>query len=236
MINIALVDDDESYLKNLINHLKRYERESGEKFQISTFIDGEEIITGYRANFDIILMDIEMKFIDGLTTAEEIRKIDSDVVIIFITNMSQYAIKGYTVDALDYVLKPVSYFAFSQRIKRALGRMKKRRTKYYTIINSYGMKKIDISKICYIEVQDHELVFHTTEGNYITRGTIRETETNIDNEMFFRCNRCYLVNLEYVESFENNIAVVYNNKVQVSRSRKKEFLDRLNNYINEVAK
>ena len=59
-----------------------------------------------------------MKFVDGMTAAEEIRKMDSEVVIIFITNMTQYAIRGYEVDALDYVLKPVSYFAFSQKLKR----------------------------------------------------------------------------------------------------------------------
>ena len=78
-------------------------------------------------------MDIEMRFMDGMTAAEKIREHDSEVVIIFITNMPQYAIKGYLVDALDYVLKPVSYFAFSQRIDRALVRMKKRDRKYLTI-------------------------------------------------------------------------------------------------------
>ena len=74
------------------------------------------IAVDYRAVYDIILMDIEMRFMDGMTAAEKIREHDSEVVIIFITNMPQYAIKGYRVDALDYVLKPVSYFAFSQRI------------------------------------------------------------------------------------------------------------------------
>lgn len=55
-----------------------------------------------------------MKFMDGMAAAEEIRKMDSEVIIIFITNMTQYAIRGYEVDALDYMLKPVNYFAFSQ--------------------------------------------------------------------------------------------------------------------------
>ncbi len=76
-------------------------------------------------------MDVEMKFMDGMSAAEEIRKMDTEVVIIFITNMAQYAIRGYAVDALDYVLKPVSYFAFSQRLNRAIGRMKKRDKDYH---------------------------------------------------------------------------------------------------------
>ena len=68
-------------------------------------------MSGYRFQFDIILMDIEMRFMDGMSAAEEIRQMDKDVVIIFITNMPQYAIRGYAVEALDYMLKPVSYFA-----------------------------------------------------------------------------------------------------------------------------
>lgn len=236
MINIALVEDDETYVKNLIDHLKRYQTKCNENFNISVFTDGEEILMDYSADFDIILMDIEMKFMDGMTTAEEIRKVDNEVIIIFITNMPQYAIKGYTVDALDYILKPVSYFAFTQRIERALSRMRRRKTKFLTIINKGMIKKLDISKIFYIEVQDHDLIFHTTTGEYITKGSMREIENSIDSQMFFRCNRCYLINLEYVESFQNSSVVVGNNIVQVSRARKKELLDKLNNYINEVEK
>ncbi|WP_368735807.1 LytR/AlgR family response regulator transcription factor, partial [Thomasclavelia ramosa] len=92
-----------------------------------------------------------MKFMDGMSAAEKIRKMDTEVVIIFITNMPQYAIQGYRVDALDYVLKPVSYFAFTQRIDRALTRLKKREKKYLTIAVKGGMMKLDLSEICYVE-------------------------------------------------------------------------------------
>ena len=90
-------------------------------------------------------MDVEMKFMDGMSAAEEIRKIDTEVVIIFITNMAQYAIRGYAVDALDYVLKPVSYFAFSQRLNRAISRMKKRETKIIMVNMKGGMVRINVA-------------------------------------------------------------------------------------------
>lgn len=107
--------------------MRQYEKENGEAFDITIYSDGDQIVNKYRSQYDIILMDVEMKFMDGMSAAEEIRKVDTEVVIIFITNMAQYAIRGYAVDALDYVLKPVSYFAFSQRLSRAIGRMKKER-------------------------------------------------------------------------------------------------------------
>ena len=166
MIHVALVEDDRNYAESLTEHLRHYEADSGEKIKITVFEDGEDIATDYKAEYDIILMDIEMRFMDGMTAAEKIREHDSEVVIIFITNMPQYAIKGYLVDALDYVLKPVSYFAFSQRIDRALVRMKKRDRKYLTIAVKGGMQKIDISQIYYVEVQDHDLIYYTAAGKF----------------------------------------------------------------------
>ena len=163
MIRIALVEDDPAYAEQLLSYLKEYEKESKERISVQTFSDGEDIVTEYRADYDIILMDVEMKFMDGMSAAEEIRKMDTEVVIIFITNMPQYAIQGYRVDALDYVLKPVSYFAFTQRIDRALTRLKKREKKYLTIAVKGGMMKLDLSEICYVEVQDHDLIYHTVD-------------------------------------------------------------------------
>ncbi len=112
MIKIAIVEDEAMYAKQLEEFLHQYETEKHEAFDITIYSDGDQIVNKYKSQFDIILMDVEMKFMDGMSAAEEIRKMDSEVVIIFITNMAQYAIRGYAVDALDYVLKPVSYFAF----------------------------------------------------------------------------------------------------------------------------
>jgi DNA-binding LytR/AlgR family response regulator len=236
MIRVALVEDDSNYRKELISYLEQYEKEIGEKFYVSVFTDGDEIVEEYKADYDIILMDIEMEFMDGMTAAERIREVDSEVVIIFITNMPQFVMKGYTVDALDYVLKPISYFAFSQRIDRAITRMKRRKEKFITIAIKGGMQKIDISRIYYVEVQDHDLIFHTMGGSYMTKGTMRYVEEMLKDEKFFRCNKCYLINLEYVESIQNNDVIVGNDVVQVSRARKKALMDALNDYMNEVGK
>ena len=126
MIKIAIVEDDITYSEQLQEYLKRYESDFSESFDISTYFDGDAIVEDYHSQFDIILMDVEMRFMDGMSAAEEIRRTDKEVVIIFITNMPQYAIRGYAVEALDYMLKPVSYFAFSQRLSRAISRMKKK--------------------------------------------------------------------------------------------------------------
>lgn len=236
MLRIAVVEDDKTYAAQLKEYLARYGTETNHKINVTLFPDGEDIVTDYSADFDIILMDVEMTFMDGMTAAEKIREKDSEVVIIFITNMPQYAIQGYRVDALDYVLKPISYFAFSQRIDRALTRVKKKETNYIAVAQKGGKKKLDVDKICYVEVRDHDLIYHSTDGNVVTKGSMKEAEDALDATKFFRCNRCYLVNLEYVEDFHGSDVTVASDVIQVSRARKKAFLDALNDYMNEVGR
>lgn len=236
MIRIAIVEDDEGYVKQLKEYLMRYQQESGNSFHISVFHDGFGIAQQYDPVYDIILMDIEMKHMDGMTAAERIRKKDLEVVIMFITNMPQYAMKGYTVEAMDYVLKPISYYAFSQRIERAIGRMHRRDKRFLAVNFQSGMLKLDVSQITYIEVQDHDLIYHTKQGSFTTKGSLSEAEKALDSRIFFRCNKGYLVNLEYVESVQNFDVLVCNTWIQVSRPKKKALLDALNDYMNEVSK
>ncbi len=236
MIRIAIVEDDKNYAETLRRYVTRYEEESGQHFAVTHLTDGEDIANDYSGGYDIILMDIEMRFMDGMTAAEKIRESDKEVVIIFITNMPQYAMKGYAVEALDYVLKPINYYAFSQRIDRALGRMKHRQKHFLNITYMGRMRKVDVSDILYVEVQNHNIFYHTKDGVFQERSTMREVEDRLQGEPFFRCNKCYLINLESVNGVEESDVIVGEEAVQVSRAKKKELLDALNDYMNEVSK
>ncbi len=236
MIRIAIVEDDKNYQQELLAHLKTYEKENNEKFQISIFSDGDEIVEDYNAEFDLILMDIEMRFMDGMSAAEEIRKVDSEVVIIFITNMPQYAMKGYEVEALDYVLKPLTYFALARRIEKAIARIQKRTHKYLSIPIKGGIQKISVAKLSYVEIRDHDLIFHTLKETYYSKGTLGAIEEMLEGQNFFRCNKCYLVNLEYIEGLKNNEVIIGDEVIQVSRAKKKKLLDVLNQYMSEVSR
>lgn len=236
MIGIAIVEDEAAYAAQLQEFLYRYAQESGQEFEIRVFSDGDEIIENYKAQYDIILLDVEMKYMDGMTAAEEIRKVDPEVVIIFITNMVQYAIRGYAVDALDYVLKPVSYFAFSQRLNRAIARMKKRARRYLAIAIKGGTQKLDIDQLYYVESQGHNLIYHTAQGQHTTTGTMKDAEEKLEALGFFRCNKGYLVNLAHVEAVRDGCAIVAGDELLISRARKNDFMEALTDYMGEVMK
>jgi len=236
MIRIAIVEDEAHYKDQLMEYLHKFEQELGEHIEIATYADGDEFVEDYKAQFDIILMDVQMRFMDGMSAAEEIRKVDSEVVIIFITNMAQYAIKGYAVDALDYVLKPISYFQFSQRLNRAIERMKRREEHFITIKIKGGVKRFQISDIYYIESQGHKLIYFTKVGEVETSGTMKELEAQLKGYHFFRGNKGYFINLEHVEGMDDVFAIVKGKQLLISRPKRKAFMEALSNYWGEVIK
>ncbi len=236
MIHAAIVEDDAHDMELIKEYVDRYARERQQKFTITEFTDGKDIVNGYTATYDLILMDIEMKFMDGMQAAQSIRKMDQKVELIFITNMPQYAIQGYKVNALDYMLKPVSYFAFAASMDKALSRIGNGAKAYVTIDEKGGKLKLSEEQITYLEVLDHTLYYHTTKGSYQAKGTLRDAAEKLDPHRFCFCNRCYLVNLDYVEQYVGNTVTVNGDTLTVSRSRRKPFLDALNERMNGETK
>ena len=230
MINIAIVDDDIRSVDRIREYLDRYSGEMTRSFNITAFSDGDMIVSGYNHQFDVIFMDVEMKFMDGISAAEEIRRVDSEVVIIFITNMMQYAIQGYAVQAFNYLLKPVSYFAFSHCLNKALSLRDNRKNKFALLNIKGGTARIDIKDIYFVETQGHVTICHVVNGEYQLTQTMREVESKLCDSHFFRISKGYLINLAYVENFDNNEVKIGKFTLPVSRTRKKDFFKALMTY------
>lgn len=232
MFHVAIVEDDTAFIREFREYFDRYAKETGEAFAISEFHDGDEILEKFTAEYDLILMDINMPLLDGMSAAEQIRKTDSSVRIVFVTNMPQYAIRGYKVGALDYLLKPVNYFSFADTIRRALESAVSEKKRYIVIQIKGGKQKLDISHILYAEALDHDLIFHMKNGDIHGKGTIRQLEEELAEESFFSCTKGVLINLAHVDAVVGNSVFIEGAKVPVSRLRKKDLIDRLNRYMN----
>ncbi len=232
MIRIGIVEDDPASSALLVDYLHRYEQEHDETFDVTTFTDGSEVVAGYRPVYDILLLDVEMPGLDGFSAAERIRQVDRDVVIVFITNMTQYAIKGYEVDALSYVLKPVPYFAFSQEIKRSVARLRRRSADYLLLAVEGGIVRVATDDIVFLESAKHRTTVHTVDGKYSVVGPLKALETELQGKSFFRSNSGYLVNLRHVLGVQQSSAqMVGGHDLLISRPRRKAFLAALTDYI-----
>ncbi len=228
---IAVVEDEPLFSEQLGEYIQRYGQECGKKINIIFFSDGEDIVENYSGNYDIILMDIQMKFMDGMTAAQRIRCLDHGVIIMFITNMLDYAVRGYEVDAMDYVVKPVEYFAFSQKLDKAFGRMKKSDEIYMSVVTDDGVYKLKTSEVYYIESQGHYARYRTVRGDFVSRVALKSLEAELKNYGFLRCSKGFLVNLVNVDGLSGSDCIVCGEKIPVSRGIRKEFMELLMKYM-----
>lgn len=236
MIQIAIVEDEKEYIQILEGYLSRFSTENEIPFQISTFRDGIDIVTDYKPEYDVILLDIQMKHLDGMKTAEKIRSLDENVIIIFITSSVHYAVQGYSVDALGYVVKPVSYLAFSQLLKKAAKQISRKQTKEYIGIKvEGGQLRQDISQIYYIESQRHNVIFHTQKEVVVTQGPMKKLESILEGKGFAKCHNAYLINLNHVVGvLQNSVSLTDNQDLPISRTYKKAFIDALTDYMGGI--
>ena len=234
MIRIGIVEDDPASSALLVEYLRRYEREHDEQFAVAMFTDGEQVVAGYRPDFDVLLLDVEMPNLDGFSAAHRIRQIDADVVLIFITNMTQHAIKGYEVDALSYMLKPLRYFAFSQELKRSVARLRRRSADYLLLAVDGGLARVATDDIVFLESAKHRTTVHTVDGRYSVVGPLKALEAQLEGKDFFRSNSGYLVNLRHVLAIQgSSVLLVGGHDLLISRARKKAFLAALTDYLGE---
>ena len=231
MIRIALVEDEAEVRAQLQGYVQRHTRQYGTEFAVTEFADGMELLDDYRPVYDILFLDVEMKHLDGMETARRVRELDKDVIIVFITNMAQYAIRGYSVGALDYVLKPVPYFAFSQQLLKAVTRLEKRAKRYLTVPVEGGLRRLDTASIYYLESEGHRVHFYTDEGDFSAPGALKTFEEKLTDCPFARCNSGYLVNLAQVRELRQSTVQVGPCELQVSRPKRKAFLAALTDYI-----
>lgn len=228
MIRIGVVDDESASRDLVLGHLARFQSENGVTFDVRTFTDGREIVTGYRPDFDILFLDVQMNDLDGLDTARHIRTLDTHVVIVFVTNMAQYAIHGYEVDALSFLVKPVPWFAFSQELRRSIDRVHRSGAESIMLTLNGALARVELTDIVYVESIKHRIVVHAVDRTYSLTGTLKAFEAELDDKGFFRSNSCYLVNLRHVTAVHVSSCVMLGgDELQVSRPRKRAFLDAL---------
>lgn len=231
MIRVGLIDDDLEHQKMICEFINTYKNETNTNFEIVQYTDGQNFIEEYRGNLDIVFLDIEMPHMDGMTAARKLRKLDSGIAIVFVTNMAQYAIHGYEVDAIDFIVKPISYYVFKDKLEKAMRSLELNKDKTIIVHDNDSVMKIKVSQILYIEKNKNYLVFHTKQGEFQARGTMIDIENKLQGEGFSKCINGCLVNLKYVSKMCKDSVWIEDVCLPISRQRKKEFKDDFMKYL-----
>lgn len=234
MIRIAIVEDNEIEAQQLFSCLRLFEKDCLHTFQVELFGNTTSFLDNYNNNFDILFLDIELPDINGMKAAFKIREFDKNVVIIFVTNMVKYAIKGYEVNALDYILKPVKYEKLLFKIQKAIEIVKANSESELTIVNKGTTTRLSLKNLVYIEVEGHSLTYHTTNGNIKGQGSLSTMEWELKSRNFMRCNSCYLVNPRYIESVKGfDLFMTNGDCLKISQPKKKVFMQAMSEWLGQ---
>ena len=234
MIRIAVAEDDRAFRDTCTGYIKRYCAEKKVDAQVFAFEDGMDLLEDQEEkgkSFDILFLDVQMKHLDGFYTAGRIREKDDQAVIVFITTLAQYAVRGYEVDAMDYLIKPLSYERFCPRLEKALQRVSRFQEQFLFLPFGDGKDRVAAASILYIDVDRHTLLVHTKGRTYETRMPIGKMEEELAPSHFLRCDQSVLVNPRFVVRVGRDTVEVGEDEntilLPVSRSRKKQFLQDL---------
>ena len=234
MWNIAIIEDEEAMSNQLVSYFAKFGKDYNESFSFAIFNNAETFLKNYKKEYSVVLMDINLPGMSGMECVKKLREIDDTVLVIFVTNLSQFAVDGYEVKAFDFVVKPISYYNFSLKLKRALSHLSSLNN--YELIISTKDKKyfININQLIYIEIRNHTIIYHLVNEEIKGSGTLKSLYTNLKKHHFAFCNQCYLVNLAFVKGIDDGFLLINNEKIRIASSRKKSFMQELTAYIGEI--
>lgn len=231
MIQIAIVDDEPQFHENIKSCLDYMTEKEGIEFGVTSFYSGRAFTGNYKPIYDIVLMDIKMPDENGLDTARMLRRMDTSVILIFVTSMAHLAIQGYEVEALDFIVKPLNKYEFAMKMNRAVRRTNRRMDDMVQIRTEGDIYTISASSIKYLDVSGHYVVYHTVDGDYRQYITLKKAESKIGKKYFVYCNRYLLVNLQYVEAIKQDCVIVKGEKLLFSRTQKKHFISAYSDFL-----
>lgn len=233
MIRVAVVEDNMRDQETISAFLDEYAAKAGIRFEITRFHDGLDFLDKFRSSvFDLILLDVQMPNIDGMAVAERLRAVDTFVLIIFITNMGSYAVRGYDVGASAFIKKPVLYAEFEQKIKRALFTIEQRDNNYFFIPSGGRQVRVMVRDLVYVDVMGHISTFHMVGGNTfdarIPLGVLSEQLAAYD---FMAISKNCLINPAYIRRIDTQSVELNGCTLDISRLKKKSFLLQFSDWL-----
>lgn len=214
-------------------YCSRFSEESGQEIALDIFANGLQFLSAYDPAYRLVFFDIEMPILNGLEAAKALYEMDKNIAIVFYTNMAKYAIKGYEVGALDFLVKPVAYSTFRAKMKKWLPFLLSREQKELVLnVVGGGLIKLSVAEVRYIESDKHYLIYHTSQGDFETRGTMAEAEQALREDGFSRSISGCLINLDCVTKVERDTVYLRGGvALPLARMRKKEFMEDFMNFF-----
>lgn len=226
MYRAIIVEDDQGAADALRAHLSRFGNEAQVEFSVEVLSSALELLET-RHPCDIYFLDIGLPGINGMEAAQIIRQTDEVTPIVFVTDLAQYAVRGYSVDALDFMVKPVGYQDFALRMRRALRVMARNDGARVTLPTATGLRVVALRDVVFVEIIKHDLYWHVAgvAEPLRMRGSLKALEEELPQDRFCRIAAGYIVNMGHITAASGSEVVMSDGtRLAISRSRKAEAL------------
>lgn len=230
-LSCAIVDDDATFLRALRGYVLRACEEESISCQVEALSDPLDFIEDYEPRYDVVFLDIEMPQLNGMDLARQIRAQDERVCIIFITSMAQFALKGYEVNATDFIVKPLKYETFHTRFSHALRFVSLHRERDIVLRDDERTVRVPCSRVHYVEKSKNSAVYHTELGIFRCRSTVAKVMSELGGMPFVQVNSGIIVNLAHVTTYTATEIVLGDHSVPLSRSRRAGFMRAFMDYL-----
>lgn len=226
MHKVLIVEDSPTEARTLATFIERYGETHGEKFQVTHLETAVDYVAGSIGRFDLVFMDIDLPGINGMEAAQLMRAVDEKTPLIFVTNLAQYAVRGYEVNALDFVVKPVSYADFSLRMDKALRALARQTTRNVVIRSQDGLSIVSVSEVAHVDISNHDLVYHLADGDTVrVRGSLGTVERELADTPLIRASNGSLVNIDFIQTIRaDEFVMTTGDVIRMSRARRASVL------------
>lgn len=228
---VVIVEDDDAAYGLIQDYIQRFSSEADLEVSLVRFGDGLSFLSTNLDAYEVVLLDIELPDMDGLTIAKRVREKNKACSIVFITNLAKYAQYGYEVNAVSYLIKPVKYDAFALTFRKAINAYAANEECDFIIKIPGGMEKISVNQLMYVEILSHIVIYHLVNGTIQKTGTISKAEKELSAYGFLRCHNAYLINPAFVRGIKENNVIVGSEAIPLSRGKKQAFLSELSSYF-----
>lgn len=231
MYNIGICDDEQTFAEELEEMIEQYARETDIELRVTLFQNGRELTDSDTIQLDLIFLDIRMDVMNGLEAAKRIRAKDGKVSIIFLTSLTRYALVGYEYQAVNYIIKPITYARLKRELDRWLESYRREDKKYILVVNEDGRHRVDLSSLHYLETYNRNVKLHTDDGEIISYKKMKELEEELEDARFIRCHSGYLVNPFFVKRVGKlEITLTDGEVIPISQPKRKAVMEKLADY------
>ena len=233
MYRILVIEDNDEAAAGLAAAIMRYGEERGDGFSITRLASAVDLDERISASHDLIFLDIELPGQSGMDAAFDLRMHDTSTPIVFVTNMANYAVHGYAVNALDFIVKPFTYEDFRLRMDRAMQVVRQRAQRTITLRGRDGLRIFEASQLVFVDMNGHDLVYHLANGERVElRGSMRKLDDELGGSPFLRISSGCIVNMGHVRGVADTaLELSTGDTVWISRSNKKTALEAIARYL-----